>query len=140
MNYFSYTRRMTSHHQFDFPQNPKSHISFSLIEGSTSMAGFQPPSPISNSLCLCLLPLHSTFRSDSEQVIIITSNFLFINVSQFYIPIFVVGNSEEWLLLHIRFATAIVVLMILFVKLCKCGRNNRSQSDIELQSTSEYMN
>ena len=117
---------MTSHHQFVFRQNPKSHIPFSPIEGSTSMAGFQPPSPISNSLCLCLLPLHSTFRSNSEQVIIITSNFLFIIVSQFYIPIFVVGNSEEWLLLHIRFATAIVFLMILFValfvKLCKCGR------------------
>ena len=43
---------MTFHHQYVFPQNPKSHISFSPIEGSTSMAGFQPPSPISNSLPL----------------------------------------------------------------------------------------
>ncbi|KAL4634003.1 hypothetical protein ACB092_04G165400 [Castanea dentata] len=85
------------------------------------MAGFQPPSPISNSQPLDPPTPHYFTLAPPP-------------------PSTPTRNIEEWFLLHIRVATAIVVLMILLValivKLCKCGRNSaRSQlGTVELQS------
>ena len=68
--------------------------------------------------------------------------FFLLTFPNFFIAIFVIvfGNSEEWWLLHIKVATAIVVLaillVILLVKVCKCERNSENQSEIELQPTS----
>ena len=71
--------------------------------------------------------------------------FFFLGLRLFVKPsLFVAVTREEHLLLHLKIATAVVVFLILIVvlifKLFKCERNSGSESSLELQPTSEYMN